>query len=224
MQGLAMDNTLDRLGQTIKTALPASVTGTEVVRGELTVTAKAADIVKLVTFLRDDPGCQFICIIGVTAIDWPGRERRFDVVYHFLSPRLNQRIRVKIEAGEDTPIPSIIGVYPGADWFERETYDLYGVLFTGHPDMCRLLTDYGFEGHRRLHRRRDDREPRSSGIPQVVKPARRTVTPDRLAGLGFARPVERGCSTRARRMRQRVILTTPSWDPPSGHPQRADRT
>jgi NADH-quinone oxidoreductase subunit C len=197
MQCFAMDNTLDRLGQTIKTALPASVTGTEVVRGELTVTNKAADIVKLATFLRDDPACQFICIIDITAIDWPGRERRFDVVNHFRSPRLNQRIRVKIEAGEDTPIPSIIGVYPGADWFERETYDLYGVLFTGHPDVRRLLTDYGFEGNRRLHHRRDDREPRSSRIPQVVKPARRTATPDRLAGLGFARPVERGCSTRA---------------------------
>ena len=83
----------------------------------------------------------------MTAIDWPGRERRFDVVYHFLSPKHNRRIRVKIEVDENTPVASIIGVFPGADWFERETYDLYGVLFTGHPDMRRLLTDYGFEGH-----------------------------------------------------------------------------
>jgi NADH-quinone oxidoreductase subunit C len=142
-----MDDTLDRLGQTVKTALPASVTGYDVVRGELTVKAKAADIVKLATFLRDDPGCQFICIIDVTAIDWPGREQRFDVVYHFLSPRLNQRVRVKVATDEVTAVPSLITVFRGADWFEREAYDLYGVLFSGHPDMRRILTDYGFEGH-----------------------------------------------------------------------------
>jgi NADH-quinone oxidoreductase subunit C len=142
-----MQDILDRLGATIKTALPGAVLGHEVVRGELTVTAKAADIVKVATFLRDDPACQFICIIDVTAVDWPAREQRFDVVYHFLSPRLNQRIRVKCATDETTPVPSLIDVFRGADWFERETYDLYGVLFTGHPDMRRILTDYGFEGH-----------------------------------------------------------------------------
>ena len=142
-----MDDMLDRLGTTIKNALPASVTACEVVRGELTVAAKAADIVKVATFLRDDPGCQFICPIDVTAIDWPGRELRFDVVYHFMSPRLNQRVRVKVMTDETTAVPSLIGVFRGVDWFERETYDLYGVLFSGHPDMRRILTDYGFEGH-----------------------------------------------------------------------------
>jgi NADH-quinone oxidoreductase subunit C len=142
-----MDDTLNRLGQTIKTALAASVTGYDVVHGELTVLAKAADIVKVATFLRDDPGCQFICIIDVTAVDRPSREQRFDVVYHFLSPRLNQRIRVKTMTDEVTPVPSLIEVFHGADWFEREAYDLYGVLFSGHPDMRRILTDYGFEGH-----------------------------------------------------------------------------
>ncbi|HZL29553.1 MAG TPA: NADH-quinone oxidoreductase subunit C [Pseudolabrys sp.] len=142
-----MEDMLARLGATIQTALPASVLAHEVVRGELKVTAKAADIVKVATFLRDDPGCQFICIIDVTAVDWPGREQRFDVVYHLLSPRLNQRIRVKAATDETTPVPSLINVFRGADWFERETYDLYGVLFTGHPDMRRILTDYGFEGH-----------------------------------------------------------------------------
>jgi len=147
MQGLAMDDSLDRLGQTITNASGGSVAGYEVVRGELTVTAKAADIVKVATFLRDDPGCQFICIIDITAIDWPGREQRFDVVYHFLSPRLNQRIRVKVMTDEVTAVPSLIDVFRGADWYERETYDLYGVLFSGHPDMRRILTDYGFEGH-----------------------------------------------------------------------------
>jgi NADH-quinone oxidoreductase subunit C len=142
-----MDDMLDRLGATIKGALGAAVTGYDVVRGELTVNAKAADIVKVATFLRADAACQFICIIDITAVDWPGREQRFDVVYHFLSPRLNQRIRVKVMADETTPLPSLIDVFRGADWFERETYDLYGVLFTGHPDMRRILTDYGFEGH-----------------------------------------------------------------------------
>jgi len=142
-----MDDLLVRLGQTIENALPASVSGYEVARGELTVHARAADIVKVATFLRDDPACQFSCIIDVTAVDRPSREQRFDVVYHFLSPRLNQRVRVKVPADETTPVPSLVGVYRGADWYERETYDLYGVLFTGHPDMRRILTDYGFEGH-----------------------------------------------------------------------------
>jgi NADH-quinone oxidoreductase subunit C len=142
-----MDETLERLGATIRAALPGSVTGHEVVRGELTVFGKAADVVKIATFLRDDPACQFISTIDVTAIDWPSREQRFDVVYHFLSPRLNQRIRLKVMTDETTPVPSLIGVFKGVDWFERETYDLYGVLFTGHPDMRRILTDYGFEGH-----------------------------------------------------------------------------
>jgi NADH-quinone oxidoreductase subunit C len=142
-----MDDTLDRLGQTIKNALGASVAGYAVVRGELTVNAKAADLIRVATFLRDDPACQFINIIDVTAVDWPSREQRFDVVYHFLSPRLNQRVRLKIATDETTPVPSLIELFRGADWYERETYDLYGVLFTGHPDMRRILTDYGFEGH-----------------------------------------------------------------------------
>jgi NADH-quinone oxidoreductase subunit C len=142
-----MEDMLERLGATIKGALGASVTGYEVARGELTVSAKSADIVKVATFLKTDAACQFICIIDITAVDWPGREQRFDVVYHFLSPRLNQRVRVKIAADEATPVPSLVNLFRGADWFEREAYDLYGVLFTGHPDMRRILTDYGFEGH-----------------------------------------------------------------------------
>ena len=135
------------MGETIAGALAGSVVGHWVAHGELTITATARDIVKVATFLRDDERCQFVSFIDITAVDWPARERRFDVVYHLLSPTKNLRIRVKIEAGEDTRVPSIIEVFPGADWFERETYDLYGVLFTGHPDMRRLLTDYGFEGH-----------------------------------------------------------------------------
>jgi NADH-quinone oxidoreductase subunit C len=142
-----IDENLDKLGQTIRATLPGSIIGYEVVRHELIVAANAPDIVKVATFLRDDPACQFISLIDITAVDWPGREQRFDVVYHFLSPQLNHRVRVKIMADEKTPIPSLINVFRGADWFERETYDLYGVLFTGHPDMRRILTDYGFEGY-----------------------------------------------------------------------------
>ena len=142
-----MDETLEKLGETLLAALPGSLLGSSVAYGELTIRAKVEDIVAVATFLRDDERCQFCCIIDVTAIDWPHRERRFDVVYHFLSPKQNRRIRVKLEVDENTPVPSLVSVFPGADWFEREAYDLYGIVFTGHPDMRRLLTDYGFEGH-----------------------------------------------------------------------------
>jgi NADH-quinone oxidoreductase subunit C len=142
-----MDETLGQFGQTVATALAGAVTDQRVAYGELTVATTVKDIIKVMTFLRDDERCQFWSFIDVTAVDWPGRERRFDVVYHLLSPRLNHRIRVKMEVAENEPVPSIIGVFRGADWFEREAYDLYGILFTGHPDMRRLLTDYGFEGH-----------------------------------------------------------------------------
>jgi NADH-quinone oxidoreductase subunit C len=142
-----MDETLDTLGASIAETLAPSVTGHSVVFGELTLQVNAADIIKVAAFLRDDPRCRFVCIIDVTAIDWPAREKRFDVVWQFLSPTKNRRIRVKAEVDEKAEVPSIISVFPGADWFERETYDLYGVVFTGHPDMRRILTDYGFEGH-----------------------------------------------------------------------------
>jgi NADH-quinone oxidoreductase subunit C len=145
--GLLAVTNLAELGEAIAAALPGAVSAHSVAYGELTVHAAAARIVEVATFLRDDPRCQFWCIIDVTAIDWPAREKRFDVVYHFLSPKQNARVRVKVETDEVMPVPSIITVFPGADWFERETYDLYGVLFTGHPDMRRILTDYGFEGH-----------------------------------------------------------------------------
>jgi len=142
-----MSEELNALGEAIVAALPGAVTGYAIAFGELTVTANAADIVKIVTFLREDERCQFVSFIDVTAVDWPAREKRFDVVYHFLSPKHNTRVRLKIETDEVTPVPSIISVFPGAEWFERETWDLYGVMFTDHPDMRRLLTDYGFEGH-----------------------------------------------------------------------------
>ncbi len=142
-----MDEILQKLGETINGALPAAIVGTAISHGELTITTRPGDILTVLRFLRDDERCRFYSFIDITAVDWPSREQRFDVVYHLLSPTLNQRIRVKIEVDENTPVLSAIEVFPGADWFERETYDLYGIVFTGHPDMRRLLTDYGFEGH-----------------------------------------------------------------------------
>jgi NADH-quinone oxidoreductase subunit C len=142
-----MDETLDTLGKTIAGALGASVTAFAVAHRELTVTVQASEIVSVLRFLRDDPGCRFVCLIDITAVDWPSRDRRFEVVYHLLSPTHNGRIRVKIAIDETTAVPSVIEVFPGADWYERETYDLYGVVFTGHPDLRRILTDYGFDGH-----------------------------------------------------------------------------
>lgn len=115
--------------------------------GELTVAVEPGNLIEVVTFLRDDARCQFISIIDVCGADYPSRAKRFDVVYHLLSPKQNVRIRLKVQADEETLVPSLTGVFPGADWFERETYDLYGVLFSGHPDLRRILTDYGFEGH-----------------------------------------------------------------------------
>jgi NADH-quinone oxidoreductase subunit C len=147
VNGGAMTDKLNKLGESILRGLRGAVSSYSVGYDELTVHAGAQKIVEVMRFLHDDAACQFICFIDITAIDWPSRENRFDVVYHLLSPKLNQRIRVKVETDETTPVPSVITVFPGADWFERETYDLYGVLFTGHPDMRRILTDYGFDGH-----------------------------------------------------------------------------
>jgi len=142
-----MDETLDTLGKAVTGALAPSVTGYAVAFHELTVTAQSSAIVAVMKFLRDDSRCQFWNIVDITALDWLGRDLRFDVVYHLLSPKQNLRIRVKVATDESTAVPSIIEIFPGADWFERETYDLYGIVFDGHPDMRRILTDYGFEGH-----------------------------------------------------------------------------
>jgi NADH-quinone oxidoreductase subunit C len=138
---------LSGLGDIIKTALPDAVVGASVAFDQLMLNVEVSKIVEVARFLRDDPRCRFVSFIDITAVDYPGREHRFDVVYHLMSPTLNTRIRLKGLASETTQVPSIIDVYPGADWFEREAYDLYGVIFVGHPDMRRLLTDYGFDGH-----------------------------------------------------------------------------
>jgi NADH-quinone oxidoreductase subunit C len=142
-----MSEALGDLASHIAEKLGAKAGKADIAYGELTLTVEAAAIVDVLAFLKTDPQCQFVSFIDICGADYPQREKRFDVVYHLLSPRQNKRIRVKVETDEDTTVPSATGVYPGADWFEREAYDLYGILFSGHPDLRRLLTDYGFEGH-----------------------------------------------------------------------------
>lgn len=138
---------LTALGEHIAGALGSVILANEISYGELTLTIERDAIVAVATFLRDDAKCRFISFTDVTAVDYPERDERFDVVYHFMSPHLNQRIRIKLTTDDTMPVPSITGVFRGADWFERETYDLYGVLFSGHNDLRRILTDYGFDGH-----------------------------------------------------------------------------
>jgi NADH-quinone oxidoreductase subunit C len=115
--------------------------------GELTLSAAPDTIIGLLTFLRDDQACKFSQLIDICGADYPAREKRFDVVYHLLSLHRNHRIRVKIQTGEDQPVPSATGVWPAANWFEREAFDMYGIQFSGHPDLRRILTDYGFVGY-----------------------------------------------------------------------------
>ena len=138
---------LSALAERVSGALGPAIVSKAIAFGELTLVVQASDIVYALTYLRDDPACGFRCFIDLCGADYPQREQRFEVVYHLLSLRHNARIRVKVQTDEVTPVPSIIEVFPAANWYERETYDLYGILFSGHPDLRRLLTDYGFEGH-----------------------------------------------------------------------------
>src|SRR5918995_6929858 len=142
-----MNEALNDLAAYIGEKLEGKIGDAVVAYGELTLSVEPVDIVGVMNFLRRDVQCQFISIIDICGVDYPSRPKRFDVVYHLLSPRQNQRIRVKVMADEDTLVPSVTEVFPGADWFEREAYDLYGILFSGHPDLRRILTDYGFEGY-----------------------------------------------------------------------------
>lgn len=142
-----MDETLSELGDYLAQKLGADLVGWRVEHDELTLDVEAARIQDVARTLRDDARCLFINLIDVCGVDWPSRERRFDVVYHLLSPKHNIRVRLKTQTDEETPVPSVVDVFPAADWFEREAYDLYGILFSGHPDLRRILTDYGFEGH-----------------------------------------------------------------------------
>lgn len=142
-----MAASLSELSTYLGEKLPGRVTDAVFAYGELTISVATDNLIEVTSFLRDDSGCQFISIIDICGADYPSRVKRFDVVYHLLSPKQNLRIRIKVQADEETLVPSLTAVYPGADWYEREAYDLYGVLFSGHPDLRRILTDYGFEGH-----------------------------------------------------------------------------
>jgi NADH-quinone oxidoreductase subunit C len=126
-------------------AVPNSIIGATMARGELTIDVRAADVLAVMAHLRD--GADFKILVDLCGTDWPQRAKRFDVVYHLLSLTRNARIRVKAQLGDGEAIPSIISVYPAAGWFERETFDMYGVPFEGHPDLRRILTDYGFSGY-----------------------------------------------------------------------------
>ena len=142
-----MSEALKELGSHIELRRPDCVVSWEVVRGELTVVAAPSSLVSFVEFLRTDGACRFTTLVDITAVDHPERLPRFDLVYHFLSMWQNQRIRLKVGLREDEMAPSITPVHPSAGWFEREVFDLFGILFSGHPDLRRILTDYGFRGH-----------------------------------------------------------------------------
>ncbi|MCI2398020.1 NADH-quinone oxidoreductase subunit C [Aliiroseovarius subalbicans] len=142
-----MSEALNELGALIEAKRPDCVSSWEVAFGELTVVAPLAALPAFIEFLKTDRSCRFSSLVDITAVDYPTREARFDVVYHFLSMYQNHRIRVKIEVREDDLVPSITEVHPSANWFEREVFDMFGILFSGHPDLRRILTDYGFRGH-----------------------------------------------------------------------------
>ena len=142
-----MNEALTALGAHVAAKLGDALLDSRLVYNELTLRVVPDRIVDVLRFLRDDPECRFVCFIDICGADYPQRVRRFDVVYHLLSPYKNLRIRVKIDADADDPVPSAIAVFPAADWYEREVFDLYGVMFSGHPDLRRILTDYGFSGH-----------------------------------------------------------------------------
>ena len=142
-----MSEALTELAGYIELKQPEAVVSTTVSFGELTVVANLANLEALVEFLRDDASCRFSTLVDITAVDHPERAQRFDVVYHFLSMYRNQRIRVKLAVREEEMVPSITDLHPSANWFEREVFDMFGILFSGHPDLRRILTDYGFRGY-----------------------------------------------------------------------------
>jgi NADH-quinone oxidoreductase subunit C len=142
-----VDENLVELSDHIAAGLGDAVLERVIAHGELTLRVEPARIVAVIRYLRSDTTCQFHNLTDICGADYPDRPERFEVVYHLLSLTNNQRVRVKLRAGEGAPVPSIIEVFPSANWFEREAYDLYGITFSGHPDLRRMLTDYGFDGH-----------------------------------------------------------------------------
>ena len=142
-----MSDALNELGQHIAAKRPECVLGWDVSHGELSMDIAPANIESFVGFLKTDGECRFSTLVDVTGVDYPGRDKRFDVVYHFLSMYRNQRIRLRVAIREEEMVPSVTPVHPSANWFEREVFDMFGILFSGHPDLRRILTDYGFRGH-----------------------------------------------------------------------------
>jgi NADH-quinone oxidoreductase subunit C len=141
------EEALRELLDEIASALGEVLIESRLVRGELTLRVQTSAIVRVLIFLRDEPNCQFKLLVDLCGVDYPEREQRFEVVYHLLSVKHNQRVRVKVATDETTPVPSAVEAFGAAQWYERETWDMYGVFFADHPDLRRLLTDYGFEGH-----------------------------------------------------------------------------
>ncbi len=142
-----MSEDLNDLGEHIAAAIDSDIRGWRIEHGELTIDARADRMEHVLKFLRDDPLAKFLVLIDICGVDYPNRAKRFDVVYHLLSMHNNARIRVKAQVGEDETIPTATDIFPCADWYEREAFDMYGVVFSGHPDLRRILTDYGFEGY-----------------------------------------------------------------------------
>jgi NADH-quinone oxidoreductase subunit C len=142
-----MDDKLKALSEHVSAALPASVLSCDIRHGELTCRIKREALLQVLRFLQDDPKCRFSILCDICGVDYPDRPQRFDVVYNLLSVSLNQRIRLKLETDEEQPVASATALYSSAGWWEREAWDLFGIFFSDHPDLRRILTDYGFEGH-----------------------------------------------------------------------------
>ena len=142
-----MSEALKELGAQLELKRTDCVLSWDVTHGELNVDVAPSNLVEFIEFLKTDPSCKFSTLVDITGVDYPERARRFDVVYHFLSMYQNQRIRLRVSIREEDMVPSIVDVHPSANWFEREVYDMFGILFSGHPDLRRILTDYGFRGH-----------------------------------------------------------------------------
>ncbi len=142
-----MDQALQELGRYIRDTLGAAIDDTYVRLGQLTVEIKRDNVLKVLKFLRDDANCQFLTLLDVCGVDYPDDDERFEIVYHLLSMTHNNRIRIKLRTDEDTPVDSVSSLFSAANWWEREVWDMFGVAFNNHPDLRRILTDYGFEGH-----------------------------------------------------------------------------
>ena len=142
-----MSEALEELARHIEVKRPDSVLTWDISHGELTMSIALSSLVSMVDFLKTDNNCKFSTLVDITGVDYPSREARFDVVYHFLSMYMNHRVRLKVAVREEDVVPSLSSIHASANWFEREVFDMFGILFSGHPDLRRILTDYGFRGY-----------------------------------------------------------------------------